>query len=122
MSSIRQNWLLCRLALFALALQLGLSFGHSHHDLLAHPHASWPVTVCHSAPDQPCGVPSHNDERDACAICFAVALIENAVASSPPAVVADLDLVDSRLLATADAARHLQTAFMFQARGPPPAV
>ena len=122
MQTLRQNWLGYRITLFALILQFCLSFGHSHHDLTAHPHVSWPVVICHSAPDHPCSLPSHDEEHDSCAICFALAVMGSAVAAASPALIIKLDLIDNRFFATADAPRHLKTAFMFQARAPPLAV
>jgi hypothetical protein len=122
MHRLRHSLALSYLAVVALALQLSVSFGHIHHDLKLHPHASWPVAVCHPTPDQACKSPQHDEQHDPCAICFALAMMETAVASAPPAVVIELDVVDSQLPAVAFASRHLQTACMFQARAPPPTV
>ena len=122
MQTLRQSWLGYRIALFALILQFCLSFGHTHEDLTLHAHASWPVVVCQSAPDHPCSLPSHDEEHDSCAICFALAIMGSAVTAASPPVVIKLDLIDSRVLATADVPHHHQTAFMFQARAPPLAV
>ena len=122
MRGLRHNWLVSRLALFALALQLILSFGHTHHDLMMHPHASWSLVGCHVNEQSKCNSSPHDEGHDSCVICFALALLETAVASAPPTLVRVVDLVGSPMPVMLDATRHLQTAFMFQARGPPQAV
>ena len=120
MQTLRQSGHSYRIALFALILQCCVSFGHTHKDLTLHAHASWPVVGCHSAPDYPCSLPSHDEDHGSCAICFAMALMGSAVAAASALVVTKLDLKDGRIRATADAPRHHHTTFMFQARAPPP--
>jgi hypothetical protein len=70
-----------RAALFALAVQLGLSFGHFH-----------PIAV-QAAPSlqstQQLPPPSHDSDQhpdDVCAICAVVALASTAMAAAPPAL------------------------------------
>ncbi len=69
------------LALFALALQLGLSFGH-HHDVAV---AGISASVAQSAatPDT-----DHDQDvhRDLCAICATMAMANTVVAAAPPSL------------------------------------
>jgi hypothetical protein len=119
MHRLRHSLTVPWLALFALALQLSVSFGHVHHDLMLHAHASWPVAVCHSTADHVCKAPQHDGEHDSCAICFALALLETAVAVAPPAAIVEPDVVKGQRPAIGVTSRHVQTACMFQARAPP---
>jgi hypothetical protein len=80
------NWLrskakrLSLLALFALALQLGLSCGHFHNDLAIAASSSQSQA---STPDTGHDQDTH---RDLCAICSSVALTSNAVAAAAPSL------------------------------------
>ena len=83
------NWLrskakrLSLLALFALALQFGLSFGHFHNDLgIAVASASAGQSQA-STPDTGNDQDAH---RDLCAICSSVAMTSNAVATIAPSL------------------------------------
>jgi hypothetical protein len=68
------------LALFALAIQLGLSFGHMHRDL------SWPTSHTQAvASSSSSSIPANQpDADDICAICFTVALASSVMHSAPP--------------------------------------
>jgi hypothetical protein len=98
------NWLrlkakrLSLLALFALALQLGLSFGHTHHDV---------AVAGLSASAQSASTPGtdHDQDvhRDLCAICATMAMANTVVAAAPPA------------LAVPRTVTALQTAFLHEA-------
>jgi hypothetical protein len=70
-------------ALFALALQLGLSFGHVHHDTAAAADAVITTTASSDAP-APESDPGHDDHRDTCAICLAATMAGNALAAAAP--------------------------------------
>ena len=69
------------LALFALALQLGLSFGHCHHDVAN-------AAIASAASQSQASAPNTNHDqiahRDLCAICSSVAMTSNAVAAAAP--------------------------------------
>ena len=69
------------LALFALALQLGLSFGHTHHDIAV----AGISTLAQSAstPDTDHDQDAH---RDLCAICATMAMASTVVAAAPPSL------------------------------------
>ena len=83
------NWLrtkakrLSLLALFALALQLGLSFGHSHNDVALAGISAPAGQSQASTPDI-----DHDQDlhRDLCAICVTIAMANAGVSSAPPAL------------------------------------
>jgi hypothetical protein len=107
------------LALFALALQLSLSFGHIHAEDLA-PATSIPATM---SADQDGGNPAEPDHHglghDDCPICAAAALLATLVIPSPPA----LDAPATYRFVVPDEAITLQwvgkPSRLFQARAPP---
>jgi hypothetical protein len=73
-----------RLALFALALQLVLSFGHIHRENLYGPAgaaASAPATE--KSPSLPSDQPSKHGD-DYCAICATMSLLGNSFVAAPP--------------------------------------
>jgi len=102
------------LALFALAMQLGLSFGHTHA-------TAWSADrtqIATTAPDTG-NAPVHHDADAICSICVTTAMAASGLhAASPvlplPAHFATVDFIAS--LST-DAPR-LRTA-AFHSRGPP---
>ena len=109
-----------RLALFALAVQLVLSFGHIHIGKIAP--SSSPTSVAFAqAPDRS-GAPNpnpHSGADDFCAICATVSLVASSVlptASSvlPPAATEHRWLAEpvSRLIS-------FEPFILFQARAPP---
>ncbi len=69
---------LSMVALFALAVQLGVSFGHFHRDgLLTVSAAQTTITASDTSPDA--------DARgDLCAICVTIAMANTAVDAAPP--------------------------------------
>jgi len=68
-------------ALFALMVQLGLSFGHIHHE-----EAPTAVAMAEAPSDAPVPDtgPGHDEHRDTCAICLAAAMAGSALASAAP--------------------------------------
>lgn len=68
-------------ALLALALQLGLSFGHIHHDTAVTAVATAAASTDTPAPESD---PGHDDHRDTCAICLAATLAGSALTAAPP--------------------------------------
>jgi hypothetical protein len=77
-----------RLALFALALQLVLSFGHIHREDIygygygpASAAASAPATI--QSPAFPSDQPTKHGD-DYCAVCAAMSLLGNSFAATPP--------------------------------------
>jgi hypothetical protein len=108
-----------RLALFALAVQLVLSFGHVHLDKSLG--SSAPVRVAvqaasHHGGPSPAG---HVDADDYCAICATVSLVATSVLPEqarlplPVTLAADWPRDFATIVASLDA------EFFFQARAPP---
>ena len=115
------NWIRTRtkrtsgLALFALAIQFALSFGHFHSfHLSSRTGASAAVAVV-SAPDQ--GIPDHDDYY--CDICAVTALANATIAASAPALPLP-DLVLGTRIANSAAFGLVETRRVaFQQRAPP---
>ena len=69
-----------RLALFALALQLGLSFGHIHAEDLGLAAPANAVAYHVNTPAADDGLPAQGrDDHDSCAICIALGLTASSV-------------------------------------------
>jgi hypothetical protein len=102
------------LALFALAVQFGLSFGHTH---LHHVSAAQAAISQVSAPSSDKG--HHADGGDVCAICATVALAQTLIDSTPPVLPAPANLHSAELLGTSAAALAAPQRAAFQSRGPP---
>jgi hypothetical protein len=112
--------------LFALVLQLVLSFGHMHPDDLGlpPPAAAGHAQAIANTASAPIGQPQQDHQPqpdDYCAICASMALVATAIASLPPALIVPsafryiwpLHLVARGIRATLIPS--------FQARGPPSA-
>ena len=109
-----------RLALFALALQFGLSFGHIHaEDLgLATPASAVAYHVNTSAADD--GLPAQDrDGHDTCAICIALGLTASSVLPTVAslALPVTFDWKWPREIQSAQAIFRLKS--YYQARAPP---
>ena len=126
------NWFRSRirsgaqLALFALAVQMVLSFGHMHRDDLGLPPlptsnrlqgASVAMHI-RGHRDNPAPGPTHDDY---CPICASMALIATAMPSLPPVLILPEPI--RRLWPTQMPVRgvSLKVALSFQARAPPAA-
>lgn len=113
-----------RLALFALAFQMTVSFGHMHRDDLGLPpltdadqtHFAASLTGA-AAPVQKHHQPAAPD--DYCPICASMALVATAIPSLPPVLVTPDQI--RRLWPTQMLVRGVSVdiAPSFQARGPP---
>jgi hypothetical protein len=103
-----------RAALFALAVQLALSFSHFHAI------AAQAAPSIQSAQQLPAH--SHDSDQhpdDVCAICTVVALASTALAAAPPALPL-LQAVELLLRTTDAASLHVYAArAAFQSRAPP---
>ena len=116
------NWLRSRakrlslLALFALALQFGLSFGHVHHDRAF----AGTATISDQA-----SVPSRDNggdtdgRQDLCAICATVALANALIDSAPPVLPLPVVSAAAEMLPAAAASRAGTHPLGFQSRAPP---
>ena len=124
-----------RLALFALAVQLALSFGHSHGiaaqaapaiqsgPVLSDPAYATslpaPATVSRSTQPLPSDQDSDRQPADACAICAVMALA-NAVLFATPPILLLPQAIEFLYLATDAEFVHLNSARVaFQPRAPP---
>ena len=116
------NWLRSRtkrltlLALFALALQFGLSFGHVHHDRAFAGKAT--ISDQASAPSRDNGGDT-DGRQDLCAICATVALANALIDSTPPVLPVPAETIASDILPAS--AAHSTSAYPlgFQSRAPP---
>jgi len=114
-----------RLALFALALQFALSFGHFHANAAPAAPAiqsslSYVLTTAAEPTQQPASN-SDSDQRpnDCCAICAVIALANTVLFATPPLLL--LPQAIEFLYLTTDAEfAHLNSAYpAFQSRAPP---
>jgi hypothetical protein len=114
-SNIRQG---SRTALFALAVQFVLSFGHFHG--IAAQAAPAVQSVSAAAQQQsPSNPDSDQQSSDACAICAVVAMANAVLFATPPALLLP-QAVEFSYLATDAAFIHLNSArAVFQPRAPP---
>lgn len=113
----RGTWrrLTAGLALFALALQLVVSFAHVHGEDFAGLHRSG---VTHAAPtDDPAG--GHSDpDHLTCDICATAHLARALVMPAPPALVLPSFSIATQAIASLQA-QSGSTSSAFHARGPP---
>ena len=116
------NWLRSRakrlslLALFALALQLGLSFGHVHPDRAFAAKAT--ISDQASAPSPDNGR-DPDGRQDFCAICATVALANALIDSAPPVLPLPLETAASDSLPASAASGPSTHSLGFQSRAPP---
>lgn len=103
------------LALFALALQLGLSFGHIHASDFARPG----VQTASAPANAPDGDHDHNAAGDICAICVTVAMAGSLLDAVPPVLPVPTSFTAARhaVIAQSDAPDSQRAAF--QSRAPP---
>jgi hypothetical protein len=115
-------------ALFALALQFALSFGHAHRDQIAEPFAAAPhliilehaTSTIVSAPSMVPIVPA-GLALNYCEICAAISLVGNGVPANPPQMRAPAGIRQLRFRLQVDAAFASPPHRPFQARAPPSA-
>jgi Protein of unknown function (DUF2946) len=107
-----------RLALFALFLQLALSFGHIHRGdfILARAGATAVTTANGQLPTGPDGAAG-----DVCPICALTQLVNVSVTAAPPSLPLPAVTVSSRLQAAIDIEIAAPSRGIFRARAPPQA-
>jgi hypothetical protein len=111
------------LALFALALQAVLSFGHIHPEDLGLPAPGTDRTqVSSNASPAPANQQAPDQNRgtdDYCAICASMMLVATAMPSLPPVLIVPEKI--HRIWPAETPARSISSKFIpsFQARGPP---
>jgi hypothetical protein len=122
-STIRSS---AQLALFALAVQMVVSFGHIHIDDLGLP----PLAAAHWAhfPSDAAQTLTRSADQheyplsdDYCSICASIALLATGAPSLPPVVVAPPPLSRVWSSPTSLYLPAMKATFSFQARGPPAA-
>jgi hypothetical protein len=112
------------LALFALALQLVLSFGHVH---LADARSSHLSTVAAVQPPaetaDPASLPGHHDDGgpadEYCPICALVHLGNTLIAADAPTLALPVAFAEFHFASTPDAALTVSSRTPFSARAPP---
>ncbi|RTL55410.1 MAG: DUF2946 domain-containing protein [Bradyrhizobiaceae bacterium] len=115
------NWVRTRakrlslLALFALAVQFGLSFGHVHATAFG-PISAKTVFTSPSAPDSNT---DHDTGNDVCAICATIAMANTLVDATPPVLPLPAQTHTVRADVTAVFAVAQPQHFSFQSRAPP---
>jgi hypothetical protein len=103
------------MALFALALQLALSFGHIHALPTPQPTASVTAQV-HDGPSPP-----GNHDDDYCSICAVLALLTNAQTASAPVVVLPVVLAVAERPTLPETIPSGSQRVAFRSRAPPQA-
>jgi hypothetical protein len=109
-----------RLALFALAVQLVLSFGHVHAGKIAPASLHGAMTMA-QAPDRD-GAPSpkpHTGADDFCAICATVSLLASSVLPTASSVLPPVAAEHRWRTEFANARISSNSFVLFQARAPP---
>ena len=106
-------------ALFALALQLALSFGHIHLADIASPLASVAAAAPSQAEDY--GGPANPDRRarDICAICATLNLTASADLPTVASLVVPFAFTQAQRPDFVSALISSELFFLFQARAPP---
>ena len=104
------------LALFALALQLGLSFGHAHQDRAF---AGKTAISDQASPPSRDNGGDTDGRQDLCAICATVALAQTLIDSVPPLLPLPLQTAAPDGLLTLVASSASAHPLGFQSRAPP---
>jgi hypothetical protein len=107
-----------RLALFALAVQLVLSFGHVHVGKIA-PASSHGAMALVQAPDHGPSPKPHTGADDYCAICATVSLLASSVPPAAVSLVLPVARPSARPQEIAISFVPFDSSLIFQARGPP---
>ena len=104
------------LALFALALQFGLSFGHVHAGQAA---AGKTTVIGLASPASPDSGSDTDGRADQCAICATIALANALIDSPPPVLPLPAKVAASDIFVAAVASDPSQHPLGFQSRAPP---
>lgn len=122
-ASVGMKWLrskakrLSVLALFALALQFGLSFGHIHAD---HAFAAPAATSDQASASPPDGDGHHQDHpADVCAICTTIAMANALVDATPPVLPVPLNANATEVVADFAYGASVTRLVAFKSRAPP---
>lgn len=124
MGSVRRNrrigaWA----ALFALALQITLSFGHIHVEGIHSSTAAVDVSLAQATSRDGAPAPHrHHGANDICAICATIGLIASSVVPDPSPLLPPAAGEQSRLSASVSPRLSFDPSVLFQARAPPAVV
>ena len=117
-----------RLALFALAIQMAVSFGHMHRDDLGLAPLNDPASthLAASTPHHPAGSSGHNQspapaDDDYCPICATMQLVATGIPSLPPLLIVPAPIRREWPIQMPARSVSLKVALSFQARAPPAA-
>src|SRR5262245_39134281 len=105
------------LALFALALQFGLSFGHIHADYAFAAPAAASDHASASTPDS--SGHDQDNSADVCAICITIAMANALVDATPPVLPVPLNANATELIAEFAYGAPVTRRVAFQSRAPP---
>ncbi len=108
-----------RLALFALAIQLVLTFGHVHGIAAGAAESALSALTHHAANSTSPGNSSGKASDYDCPICALIQLASTSAASAPPALPIPATFVMLRLQAPQQREWTASPHIPFQARGPP---
>ena len=103
-----------RTALFALAIQFALSFGHFHAVVA-------PAAPAFASAEQQQPAPSHDSDQssDGCAICAVMALANTVLFATPPVLLLPQAIEFLYLTTDAEFVRLSSARVAFQPRAPP---
>jgi hypothetical protein len=104
-----------RLALFALAIQLALSFGHFHGIAALTVQTAQSLSAPQPASDQDSG----EHPGDICDICVVMAMANTALFATPPVVALPQTIAFSYMPAAVELVRVASVRVAFQPRAPP---
>jgi len=104
-------------AVLALAVQLGLSFGHVHGLPAGGPTAVAVISEGSGSPPQPAG--GEHDDDDYCAICAMQTLLSNGQTASTPALPVVAAPIATEIAFTAQTIRANRPLAAFRSRAPP---
>ena len=112
------------MALFALTLQMAVSFGHMHRDELGLPPAikagqALALTDATGAPAGPADEDHHPAPDHYCPICASIALIGTGAPAVAPVLIVPLSVVHFSPFEKPAGRLRPQITLSFQARGPP---
>jgi hypothetical protein len=124
---INMNWFRLRvrsaaqLALFALVVQMVLSFGHLHRDDLGLPPLPTADQARINVDSSGASAPQHHNQKpdDYCPICASMALIATAVPCLPPAMIVPEPIQHVWSEPASAATVTLDVTLSFRARAPP---
>ena len=104
------------LALFALAVQLGLSFGHTHANVAV---AGISASGSQSQASTPDADHDQDVHHDLCAICATIAMASSLVASGPPSLALPLAITARQIAFDSEIFTPDSRRGAFRSRAPP---